>query len=260
MKKVLTIAGSDSGGGAGIQADIKSFSANKTFGMSVITAVTAQNTMGVTAIHDIPVNIVEAQLDAIFTDIEVSATKIGMVSNREIIEKISEKLRFYNAKNIVVDPVMVSTTGYDLLKKEAKEALIKNLFPIAKILTPNLKEAEVICEMKIENLSDMKIASKKILTMGPEYVLIKGGHLKGNAIDLLASRDKSVTFEKERVNSKNTHGTGCTLSSCIASNLANGQNMEKSVENAKNYITEAIKKSFDVGHGSGPVNHFYNFY
>ncbi|GAA0125029.1 bifunctional hydroxymethylpyrimidine kinase/phosphomethylpyrimidine kinase [Clostridium sp. CTA-19] len=260
MKKVLTIAGSDSGGGAGIQADLKAFSANRTFGMSVITAVTAQNTLGVKAIHDIPADIVESQIEAIFDDIEVSATKIGMVSNEKIIRKIGEKLRFYNAKNIVVDPVMVSTTGYDLLKMESKRALIEELFPIAKIVTPNLREAEVICDMKIDNLKEMEQAALKILDMGPEYVLVKGGHLKGKATDLLMSKDSTIILEKERIDSKNTHGTGCTLSSAIASNLANGYDVEEAVKYAKEYITEAIKKSFDVGHGSGPVNHFYKFY
>ncbi|MGG7162234.1 bifunctional hydroxymethylpyrimidine kinase/phosphomethylpyrimidine kinase [Clostridium ihumii] len=260
MKKVLTIAGSDSSGGAGIQADLKAFSANKTFGMSVITAITAQNTMGVTDIFDIPESTVESQIRAIFEDIEVSATKIGMVSNERIIIKIASELKKYNAENIVVDPVMVSTTGYDLLKPEAKKALIENLLPIAKVLTPNLRETEVLCDMKIDTIEDMKEAGKKILQMGPEYVLVKGGHLEGNCIDVLVSKDNIVELVGERINSKNTHGTGCTLSSAIASNLANGYDVLESVRLAKEYITGAIKNSFDVGHGSGPVNHFYKFY
>lgn len=260
MKKVLTIAGSDSSGGAGIQADLKAFSANKTFGMSVITAITAQNTMGVTDIFDIPESTVESQIRAIFEDIEVSATKIGMVSNERIIIKIASELKKYNAENIVVDPVMVSTTGYDLLKPEAKKALIENLLPIAKVLIPNLRETEVLCDMKIDTIEDMKEAGKKILQMGPEYVLVKGGHLEGNCIDVLVSKDNIVELVGERINSKNTHGTGCTLSSAIASNLANGYDVLESVRLAKEYITGAIKNSFDVGHGSGPVNHFYKFY
>lgn len=260
MKKVLTIAGSDSSGGAGIQADLKAFSANKTFGMSVITAITAQNTMGVTDIFDIPESTVESQIRAIFDDIEVSATKIGMVSNERIIIKIASELKKYNAENIVVDPVMVSTTGYDLLKPEAKKALIENLLPIAKVLTPNLREAEVLCDMKISSIEDMKEAGKKILEMGPQYVLVKGGHLEGSCIDVLVSKDNIVELVGERINSKNTHGTGCTLSSSIASNLANGYDVLESVRLAKEYITGAIKNSFDVGHGSGPVNHFYKFY
>lgn len=261
MKKVLTIAGSDSSGGAGIQADLKAFSANKTFGMSVITAITAQNTMGVTDIFDIPESTVESQIRAIFDDIEVSATKIGMVSNERIIIKIASELKKYNADNIVVDPVMVSTTGYDLLKPEAKKALIENLLPIAKVLTPNLRETEVLCDMKIDNtIEDMKEAGKKILQMGPEYVLVKGGHLEGNCIDVLVSKDNIVELVGERINSKNTHGTGCTLSAAIASNLANGYDVLESVKLAKEYITGAIKNSFDVGHGSGSVNHFYKFY
>lgn len=260
MKKVLTIAGSDSSGGAGIQADLKAFSANKTFGMSVITAITAQNTMGVTDIFDIPESTVESQIRAIFDDIEVSATKIGMVSNERIIIKIASELKKYNAENIVVDPVMVSTTGYDLLKPEAKKALIENLLPIAKVLTPNLRETEVLCDMKIDTIEDMKEAGKKILQMGPEYVLVKGGHLEGNCIDVLVSKDNIVELVGERINSKNTHGTGCTLSSAIASNLANGYDVLEAVKLAKEYITGAIKNSFDVGHGSGPVNHFYKIY
>lgn len=266
MKKVLTIAGSDSCGGAGIQADLKTFSAHGVYGMSVITAVTAQNTLGVTAVQDIDDAIIEAQMDAIFTDIEVDAVKIGMVSKISIIEMLSKKLKEYKPKNIVLDPVMISKSGYSLLKPESKEALIKHLIPLADIITPNIPEAEEILKeinsdiTEINNVEDMKKAAKAIFDLGCKNVLVKGGHLEDEAVDILYDGKEYYSFNTERIHTKNTHGTGCTLSSSIASNMALGYPINTSVKNAKDYITTAIEHSFSIGHGVGPTNHFYTLY
>lgn len=260
MKKVLTIAGSDSSGGAGIQADLKTFSAHGVFGMSVITAVTAQNTQGVFAVQDISPDMIASQLDAIFTDIEVDAVKIGMVSQIETIKVIAEKLRQYNPKHIVVDPVMVSKSGYDLLSPDAKETLIKELIPLATVVTPNLPEAEVITGNKISTLEEMKAAAVEIYTMGAKAVLVKGGHLEDDATDLSFDGTHFTYFRGSRIQSNNTHGTGCTLSSAITSNLANEDELVDAIRQAKNYITTAIKHSFSIGKGVGPVHHFYSLY
>ncbi|MBU5483105.1 bifunctional hydroxymethylpyrimidine kinase/phosphomethylpyrimidine kinase [Clostridium sp. MSJ-11] len=274
MKKVLTIAGSDNSGGAGIQADLKTMSAHGVFGMSVITAITAQNTQGVFAVQDVDRDIIGAQIDAIFTDIEVDALKIGMVSLIDTIEIISEKLKEYKPKNIVIDPVMISKSGYDLLKPESKMALVTKLLPLATVVTPNLPEAEVIVKTyneilpeqdrlnidKIENSEDMEKVAKFICKMGPKYVLIKGGHLKDDAVDILYDGEKIKSFDGKKINTKNTHGTGCTLSSAIASNLALGYSMEESIKKSKEYITIAIEHSLDIGKGVGPTNHFYTLY
>lgn len=266
MKTALTIAGSDSCGGAGIQADLKSFSAQGVYGMSVITAVTAQNTQGVSAVQDIAPEIIGQQIDAIFTDIEVHAVKIGMVSQIASIEAISRKLQQYSPNNVVLDPVMISKSGYSLLQPEAKTALIEKLLPLADVLTPNLPEAEAILEekyqkeFKITNVDEMVLAAEEIHKLGPKYVLIKGGHLEGKAVDVLYD-GKAMTFlETERINTKNTHGTGCTLSSAIAANLALGFSIVESVKKAKEYITTAIEQSLEIGKGVGPTNHFYTLY
>lgn len=260
MKKVLTIAGSDSSGGAGIQADLKTFSAHGTFGMSIITAVTAQNTQGVFAVQDITPDIIKEQIKAIFEDISVDGLKIGMVSQIETIETIADGLKYYNPKNIVLDPVMVSKSGFHLLKTEAENTLIDKLLPLATIITPNIPEAEVITKLKIQRLEDMELAAKKIYKMGTKNVLIKGGHLDGEAIDVLFNGSEFKYFNAKRINTKNTHGTGCTLSAAIASNLAKGYGIEKSVLNAKEYITTAIEHSLSIGKGVGPTNHFYTLY
>ncbi|WP_125152096.1 bifunctional hydroxymethylpyrimidine kinase/phosphomethylpyrimidine kinase [Clostridium rectalis] len=274
MKKVLTIAGSDSSGGAGIQADIKTMSAHGVFGMSVIAAITAQNTQGVLAVQDIDKEIVAAQIDAIFTDIEVDATKIGMVSKIETIDVISEKLKKYKPKNIVLDPVMVSKSGYDLLRPESKMNLVKNLIPLATVVTPNLPEAEEIVKTynkilpkedrlnieKIVDSKDMEKVASFISGIGPKYVLIKGGHLENDAVDILYDGNKMHYYQGKKIKTKNTHGTGCTLSSAIASNLALGYSVEESVRLAKEYITIAIEHSLDIGKGVGPTNHFYILY
>lgn len=260
MKKALTIAGSDSSGGAGIQADLKTFSAHGIFGMSIITAVTAQNTQGVFAVEDISSDIIGKQIDAIFTDIEVDGVKVGMVSQIDTIKTIANKLSEYKPKNVVVDPVMVSKSGYHLLQPEAKDALIKELFPLATLVTPNIPEAEVITGIEITTLKDMEKAAVLINQMGCKNVLIKGGHLENDAIDILYDGENYHHFETTRINTKNTHGTGCTLSSAITSNLANGISIKEAVSLGKDYITIAIKNSFSIGKGVGPTHHFYTLY
>ena len=260
MKNILTIAGSDSSGGAGIQADLKTFSALGTYGMSVITAVTAQNTCGVTKVQDIDVDIVKAQIDAIFDDIRVDAIKIGMVSNQEIIKAIAERLRYYEPEVVVLDPVMISKSGYDLLAPDACATLIKELVPLATLITPNIAEAKIISDINVKNKVDMVIAAKKIKTMGPRYVLVKGGHLDDRADDLLYDGEYGRWFEGERIATKNTHGTGCTLSSAIAAFIAKGNTVEEAVRAAKNYVRVAISHSLDIGKGQGPTNHFADLY
>ncbi len=260
MKCVLTIAGSDTCGGAGIQADIKTFSALGTYGMSVITAVTVQNTQGVFGCQDITPSIIKGQIDAIFTDIEVSAVKIGMVSQIETIQAIAEKLKQYDVKNVVLDPVMISKSGFDLMQPEAKQTLISELIPLAYVVTPNLPEAEVITDMHIKNIEDMKKAAKVIYDMGAKNVLIKGGHLENDATDIFYDGKDYVALTGQRIHTKNTHGTGCTLSSAIAANLAKGKTAEQAVKAAKEYITVAIEHALDIGKGVGPTNHFYALY
>jgi len=260
MKNLLTIAGSDSCGGAGIQADLKAFSAHGVYGMSVITAVTAQNTQGVFAVQDINPEVIKAQIDAIFEDIEVHGIKIGMVSQIDTIKAIAQKLRQFKPKNIVIDPVMISKSGYDLLQPEAKATLVEELIPLADLLTPNLPEAEVITNTKIENVEEMKFAAKLIYDMGVKNVLIKGGHLQDRAVDILFDGEEFTLFESKRIETKNTHGTGCTLSSSIAANLGKGFDMKTALELSKQYITTAIKHSIELGKGVGPTNHFYELY
>lgn len=261
MKHVLTIAGSDSCGGAGIQADLKTFSAHGVFGMSVITAVTAQNTCGVFGVQDIEAGMIKKQLEVIFEDIEVHAIKIGMVSKIETIETIASVLKNHGHIPVVLDPVMVSKSGYDLLDPKAKEALIKHLLPLATIVTPNLPEAEVILGDKISNLEAMKRAGIKIHSLGPKYVLMKGGHLEDDlSTDLFYDGSKWYEFSSKRFATKNTHGTGCTLSASICSNIARGLEPIKAVEASKVYVTKAIEASFDLGKGCGPVHHFHKFY
>lgn len=259
MKKVLTIAGSDSCGGAGIQADLKAMSSLGVYGMSVITAITAQNTIGVQKVMEVTDEIIEAQIRSIFEDITVDAVKIGMVSNSKTIETIKNLLEEYSAKNIVLDPVMVSKSGYYLLKPEAQEA-IKALMAIADVVTPNIPEAEVLTEMKIENAAQMKEAALRIRELGAKNVLIKGGHRCNDANDILLSGENFMTLKGSRIETKNTHGTGCTLSSAIASHLAKGYSVQEAVSLSKEYITKAIENSFSIGHGVGPVGHFVEVY
>ncbi|WP_163192300.1 bifunctional hydroxymethylpyrimidine kinase/phosphomethylpyrimidine kinase [Clostridium thermarum] len=260
MKKVLTIAGSDSSGGAGIQADLKTFSALGTFGMSVITAVTAQNTQGVFAVQDISVEVIKKQIDAIFDDIQVDGVKIGMVSQIETIKVIADQLRKYKPQNIVLDPVMVSKSGYHLLNPEAGEVLIKELVPLADIVTPNIPEAEVITGRKINTYEEMEKAAAIIHHMGAKKVLIKGGHIQGDSTDIIFEGETYIYLKTPRIVTKNTHGTGCTLSSAIAANLAKGCSIVEAVTAAKEYITTAIEHSLSIGKGVGPTNHFYTLY
>ena len=255
MKTALTIAGSDSCGGAGIQADIKTMMANGVYAMSAITALTAQNTTGVTGIMEVTPEFLEDQMDNIFTDIYPNAVKIGMVSSDALINKIADKLEEYKAGNIVVDPVMVATSGAKLICDEAVDALKKRLLPIATVLTPNIPEAEVLSGMQIHTEEDMLKAAEKI---GTEYhcaVLCKGGHQLNDANDLLWRDGEYKWFYGERIDNPNTHGTGCTLSSAIASNLAKGYDLDTSVERAKKYISGALAAMLDLGKGSGPMNH-----
>ena len=242
MKHLLTIAGSDSSGGAGIQADLKTFAAHGTFGMSVITAVTAQNTQGVTMVQDIDAGVIEAQIDAVFDDIRVDAVKIGMVSRPEIIKTIADRLRYYKPQIVVLDPVMISKSGYPLLAPEACATLVQELLPLATLVTPNLPEAE------------------RILELGAKAVLVKGGHLNGSADDLLFDGSTERWFMGDRIDTKNTHGTGCTLSSSLAANLAQGLSLADAVAASKAYVTEAIEYSLPIGGGCGPTHHFVDLY
>ena len=258
MKTALTIAGSDSSGGAGIQADIKTMTANGVYAMSAITALTAQNTTGVTGIFETTPDFLAKQLDAVFTDIFPDAVKIGMVSSAELIEVIAEKLRFYGAKNIVVDPVMVATSGSKLLRDDAVKALTEQLLPMADLLTPNIPEAEILSGRSISDAAGMEAAARYISETYHCSVLCKGGHQVHDADDLLWQNGSGKWFRGRRIQNPNTHGTGCTLSSAIASNLAKGYDLDTSVERAKAYISGALSAMLDLGHGSGPMDHTFN--
>lgn len=260
MKKVLTIAGSDCSGGAGIQADLKTFSAHGVFGMSVIVSVVAENTSRVIDIQDITPDMIEKQIDAVFEDIEVDAVKIGMLSTPICMETVAKKLYQYLPPNIVIDPVMYAKNGCPLMDPNAVDTLIKVIIPYADVLTPNIPEAEKIAGIKISNISDMEKAAKKIFEMGCKNIIVKGGHATGNALDVLFDGTQFYHFESHRINTKNTHGTGCTFSSAIASNLALGMNIPKAVEQAKKYVTVAIEHSLAIGKGHGPTHHFYDLY
>ncbi|MCI5623877.1 MULTISPECIES: bifunctional hydroxymethylpyrimidine kinase/phosphomethylpyrimidine kinase [Anaerostipes] len=258
MKTALTIAGSDSSGGAGIQADMKTMITNGVYAMSAITALTAQNTTGVTGIMEVSPEFLGQQMDAVFEDIYPDAVKIGMVSSSPLIIKIAEKLKAYNAKNIVVDPVMVATSGSKLISDDAIGTLKDELFPLACILTPNIPEAEVLSDMKIASEEDMIEAAKKISETYHCAVLCKGGHQLNDANDLLYRDGEYKWFYGKRIDNSNTHGTGCTLSSAIASNLAKGFDLDTSVERAKAYISGALAAMLDLGEGSGPMDHGFD--
>ena len=258
MKTALTIAGSDSSGGAGIQADIKTMTANGVYAMSAITALTAQNTTGVQGIFEVPAAFLAEQIDSIFTDIRPDAVKIGMVSSVGLIETIAERLRFYGAEKIVVDPVMVATSGSKLLSDDAVETLKAKLLPLATVLTPNIPETEVLAGMEVRTAEDMEKAAEVI---GRQYgcaVLCKGGHQLNDANDLLWQKGGTRWFYGKRIDNPNTHGTGCTLSSAIAANLAKGADLETAVERAKAYISGALAAMLDLGKGSGPMNHAFD--
>jgi hydroxymethylpyrimidine/phosphomethylpyrimidine kinase len=258
MKTALSIAGSDCSGGAGIQADIKTMTMNGVYAMSAITALTAQNTTGVRAIQESTPEFLKQQIDAVFEDIYPDAVKIGMVASSELIHVISDRLRCYDAKNVVIDPVMVASAGSSLMKQNAVQTLIKELFPISTVVTPNIPEAQVLSGMTIKNKEDMIAAAKHI---GNNYhcsVLLKGGHSINDANDLLYANGEIVWFVGNRINNPNTHGTGCTLSSAIASNLAKGLTLTESVQRAKDYISGALAAMLDLGTGSGPINHAFS--
>lgn len=258
MNTVLTIAGTDPTGGAGVQADLKTFMAHNVYGMSIITALVAQNTLGVKDIMNVTPDFLEEQFDCVFNDIFPDALKIGMVSETEIIHTIVKKLKQYHARHIVVDPVMVSTSGSRLIEDSALDALKYELIPLSEIITPNIPEAEVLIGKKIKSKEDMIRAAQDIRQWYQGDILIKGGHFEDRADDLLYHNNEKIWLECEHIDNPNTHGTGCTLSSAIASHLASGYDMITSVRKAKDYISGALKANLDLGHGSGPLNHCWN--
>lgn len=260
MKKVLSIAGSDCSGGAGIQADLKTFSAHGVFGMSVIVSVVAENTSRVIDIQDITPDMIEKQIDAVFEDIEVDAVKIGMLSTPECMKAVAKKLLQYKPQNVVIDPVMYAKNGCPLMNPTAVSTLIDTVIPLADVLTPNIPEAEKIADMQISTVSDMEAAARKIYAMGCKAIVVKGGHHIGNAVDVLFDGENFYHFETSRIDTKNTHGTGCTFSSAIASQLAKGKSVPLAVESAKAYVTMAIEHSLAIGKGCGPTHHFYELY
>ena len=258
MKTALTVAGSDCSGGAGIQADLKTMTMNGVYAMSAITALTAQNTTGVRAIQESTPEFLKQQLDAIFQDIYPDAVKIGMVSSCQLIRVIADRLKYYDAKNVVVDPVMVATSGSALMKTDAVRTLVEELIPLASLVTPNVPEAEILSGLTIKTKEDMMTAAKQL---GDRYhcaVLLKGGHSINDANDLLYANGELIWFEGKRIDNPNTHGTGCTLSSAIAANLAKGFTLAESVQRAKNYISGALRAMLDLGKGSGPMNHAFD--
>lgn len=260
MKKVLTIAGSDCSGGAGIQADLKTMSAHGVFAMSVIVSVVAENTARVISIEDISPKVIADQMDAVFEDIVPDAVKVGMLSTPACMQAVAQKLRQYQPPHVVIDPVMYAKNGAPLMNPDAVGALIEHVLPLATVLTPNIPEAECIAKMKIESVEDMEQAARKIHQMGCQNVLVKGGHAVGDALDVLFDGQSFSHFETARIDTKNTHGTGCTLSSAIASNLALGHSVQQAVKLAKDYVTEGIRHSLAIGKGCGPLNHFHAFF
>ena len=260
MKKLLTIAGSDCSGGAGIQADLKTFSAHGTFGMSVIVSVVAENTSEVIDVQDITPDMIAKQIDAVFQDIGTDAVKVGMLSKSDCMLAVGKKLREYQPKNVVIDPVMLAKNGCPLMQPDSMDTLIREILPLADLLTPNIPEAETITGAAIRTPEDMERAAKDIFAMGAKNVLIKGGHAEGDALDILFDGEQFYHFREERIHTKNTHGTGCTYSSAIASNLALGYSMEEAVKRAKEYVTTAIRHSLQIGKGCGPTHHFYDLY
>jgi hydroxymethylpyrimidine/phosphomethylpyrimidine kinase len=256
VAKALTIAGSDSGGGAGIQADLKTFSAFRTFGMSVLTAVTAQNSVGVTGVHNLPPEFVALQLDAVLSDFGADAIKIGMLSTAPIIGAVADRLGAGERAPIVVDPVMIAKSGDPLLQPDARKALIERMLPLALVVTPNLPEAAVLADLPVATESDMEEAARRIHRRGPRHVLVKGGHLKDSTTDILYDGRAFTRFSGTRVDSSNTHGTGCTLSAAIAAGLAHGRPLVEAIREAKAYVTAAIREGFAAGRGVGALRHF----
>jgi hydroxymethylpyrimidine/phosphomethylpyrimidine kinase len=260
IPRALTIAGSDSGGGAGIQADLKTFAALGVYGMSAIAALTAQNTVGVEGIVEIDPSFVSLQIRAVVEDIGVDAVKTGMLSNAAIIAQVAEDLRVLGLQKVVVDPVMVAKGGHRLLRMDAMDAMVKELLPLALVVTPNLHEVAALTGLEVTSVEEMKEAARAIKTMGPRYVVIKGGHLPGAPLDLLYNGSEFRQFVNIRYDTPHTHGTGCTFASAIAAGLASGCSVEEAVARAKRYITAAIQQGLPLGRGHGPVNHFHNLY
>ena len=257
MRKVMTIAGSDSGAGAGIQADLKAIAAMGAYGTTAITSITAQNTLGVKRVYNLPLEIIEAQIDTVMEDISAHAVKTGMLATREIILLVSKKIKEYKMDKLVVDPVMVATSGDILLENDAVETLIHELMPLAEIVTPNIKEAEVLSGLTIHTIHDMEAAAKQIAKMGPNYVIVKGGHRREDAMDILYDGKEIFYFPGERVNTNNTHGTGCTYSAALAACIAQEMTMTDAVTRVKQYITGGLANSLAIGKGNGPVDHFW---
>ncbi len=260
IPKAMTIAGSDSGGGAGIQADLKTFAAFGVFGTSVITAVTAQNTVGVTGVHEIPVDLIVAQIHSVLDDIGADAVKTGMLSSTQAIEVVSEEMARRSVERLVVDPVMVAKSGDRLLRQDAVSALRTKLIPLATVVTPNIPEAETVAGMKINTEEEAREAARKIVGMGAMSVVVKGGHLDGPPVDLLYDGRDFIVFPGERIDTRNTHGTGCTFASAIAAGLAKEKSLTEAIADAKEYVTEAIRHADlmgQVGQGHGPLNHFW---
>ena len=257
MKTALSIAGSDCSGGAGIQADLKTMTMNGVYAMSAITALTAQNTTGVSGITECSPEFLKQQIDMIFTDIRPDAVKIGMVASAALIETIAERLRFYQAQNIVVDPVMVATSGARLIAKDAVETLRRALLPLATVITPNIPEAEILSGLEIHDEADMAAAARAIADAYGCAVLLKGGHRVNDANDLLRADDRDTWFRGRRIDNPNTHGTGCTLSSAIAANLTKGYALDEAIRRAKEYLSGALAAMLDLGKGSGPMDHAF---
>ena len=253
----MTIAGSDSGGGAGIQADLKTFAAFGVYGASVITAVTAQNTVAVTGVHEVPTEMIAAQIQAVMTDLGADAVKTGMLSSSAIIETVAAEIRSLGVERLVVDPVMVAKSGDRLLREEAVDVLRSSLLPLASVVTPNVPEAETLAGMRVRSGDDARRAAERILGMGARSVVVKGGHLPGEPVDLYYDGNRFLELPGKRVETTSTHGTGCTFASAIAAGLALGHELVDAVAQAKEYVAEAMARAFPMGRGHGPLNHFY---
>ena len=260
MPVAMTVAGSDSGGGAGVQADLKTFAALGVYGASALTAITAQNTVAVTAVHELPIDLIAAQIEAVVSDIGVDAVKTGMLSSSEIVEVVARELDRHGIKNLVVDPVMIAKSGDPLLRQEAVDSVRTLLVPLACIVTPNVPEAETLTGMKVETDEDMREAARRIIGMGARAVVVKGGHREGPATDLFYDGTEFVEFTSDRFDTVNTHGTGCTFASATAAGLAQGKSVVEAVAQAKEYVTEAIRNSYPLGKGHGPVHHFWQLW
>ena len=257
IPKAMTIAGSDSGGGAGIQADLKTFAALGVYGASTLTAITAQNTVAVTAVHELPVDLIAAQIDAVVTDIGVDAVKTGMLSSAAIVETVAAAVQRHALTNLVVDPVMIAKSGDALLRPEAVNALRDRLLPLAAVVTPNLPEAETLTGLSITTDADIRRAAEQIVGRGARAVVVKGGHRAGPAVDLFYDGVQFQEFAAPRLDTRNTHGTGCTFAAAVAAGLAQGQDLIAAVAQAKDYVTEAIRHAYPLGQGHGPLHHFY---